>query len=236
MPKIHHLKTSWPRVMPIDAFLRIGEEFEAMADHDPTPLIQADLRDGSKLRAGNVKELRQELATESVSDIVGIAVGFGKTAKAQTWLTWDKEPGALRLRSEGQDEAKVHGIYGPVMRRIENRLEAIDRGDTESQGPLMGADPVARSIVTVGSITAGSVAVSGPRISSIRFFALQDARSTDEPLVAASVGDGRRANRCTGRSRDYPRIGSQSLIATHDRPCRCVTSCVTTLALLVGLA
>jgi hypothetical protein len=147
--------------MPIDAFLRIGEEFEAMADHDPTPLIQADLRDGSKLRAGNVKELRQELATESASDIVRIAVGFGMTTKAQTWLTWDKEPGELRLLSEGQDEAKVHGIYGPVMRRIENRLEAIDRGDTESQGPLKGADPTARSVVTVGSITAGNVAVSG---------------------------------------------------------------------------
>jgi hypothetical protein len=147
--------------MPIDAFLRIAEEFEAMADHDPTPLIQADLRDGSKLRAGNVKELRQELAAESVSDIVRIAVGFGRTTKAQTWLTWDKEPGELYLLSEGEDEAKVHGIYGPIMRRIESRLETVDEGDTEGQGPPMDADPIAHSIVTVGSITAGNVAVSG---------------------------------------------------------------------------
>jgi hypothetical protein len=147
--------------MPLNAFLRIGEEFEAIANHDPHPLVRAELRDGSELDAEDVKGLRQELATESAADIIQITIGIGRTATAQTWLNWDKARGEMRLRSEGQDEPKVHGTYGPVMRRVEGRLEAIDRGETDDEGALANANPVADSHVTIGSITASSVAVSG---------------------------------------------------------------------------
>jgi hypothetical protein len=160
MPKVYTLTEKWSRGLPIADVLRIGEELEALAARDPTPVMQAKLRDGSVLKAATVASLRAEMALESVADFRGISIGIGEEDTVQTWWIWEKRDvsESLSLQSSGEQESMVHGTFGPLKRRIENRFDAIDGGDTE---PWRLVIPKDQGGVTIGSISDSNVAVSG---------------------------------------------------------------------------
>jgi hypothetical protein len=140
--------------------LRIGEELEAIATKDPTPVMQAKLRDGSVLKATTVASLRAEIALEDAADFLRISIGIGEEDTAQTLWTWEKRGATerLSLQSSGEQESMVHGTFGPIKRRIENRFDAIDRGNTEPERPMITRY---QGAVTIGAISGGNVAVSG---------------------------------------------------------------------------
>ena len=169
MPKVHNLEDQWSRSLTMADLLRVTEELEVLADDDGTPILEASLRDGSRLRgARTVAALRTELDAEAENGIQHIKVVLGPPRIAMTWLEWQKGR-SVSLKTSGEVEAKVHGTFGPIKRRIDSRCEAIDRGDIEpgSSRPMVSADPVVdNGGVTIGSISAGSVAVSNSGLAA----------------------------------------------------------------------
>lgn len=169
MPKVHNLEEQWSRSLTMADLLRVAEELEVLADDDRAPILEAYLRDGSRLRgAQTVAALRAELDAEAENDVQSIRIGLGPAGTAVTWLNWEKNTN-LSLSTSGEVEVKVHGTFGPIKRRIDSRFEAIDRGDIEPTGsrPMASADPVVGDGgVTIGSISAGSVSVSSSGLAA----------------------------------------------------------------------
>jgi hypothetical protein len=160
MPKIHKLQETWKRRLSLEDFLRLAEDLESAMPNDSSS-VKAKLRDGSEITADSVEDLRSDLASEADVDVIDIDVLVGEQSTLQLWLERDRSPlgllqhgdGLVVLRAAGSDESSVHGAFGPFKRRVEARFAAIDRGETQPVTSAPGS-------VTIGSITAGNVAVS----------------------------------------------------------------------------
>jgi hypothetical protein len=166
MPKIHHLQHSWNRHLSLEDYLSLCEALESALPDESPGLIEAKLRDGSTVSASSVPELRSDLTEEADDDVEEVSVMVGDENSAHLWLERDKSAlaqlrggseCAVLLRAKGMDEAKVHGAFGPIKRRIDNRFEAIARAEAEPTSPSFANS----GGVMIGSMSGGNVAVSG---------------------------------------------------------------------------
>lgn len=164
MPKSHVLKEEWDRSLAVPDLLRVLEDIEALSDEDLAPIFTAHLADGSMLKgAKTAAEFRTEVEAESDDEITFINAAIGPPA-VTTWVDW--HPGSFTLRTTGDDEAKVHGVFGPTKRRIDKRFEAIDRGDAAPPGALVPGPEPGVTGVSIGSITGHNVSVSSSGTAS----------------------------------------------------------------------
>jgi hypothetical protein len=161
VPKVHKLEADWDEALPLGDVLRVAEQLEALSEDDGAPVFEAQLRDGSRLTgAKSVAEFGNEIDEEAESDIQTLKAGLGPTKSALTWLEWHRA-GQMTLESSGEDESKVHGVFGPTKRRIDSRLEAIARGEVAPPSSPIAGQTQTGSGVQVGAINAHTVSLSG---------------------------------------------------------------------------